>query len=73
MKPPIHRRGGPVIHPRSKLSIGFLVALVAALLAAAPAGVAFAGTSADSEEDGSPSDDKGPEADNDEETNTDPD
>ena len=52
----------------SKLSIGFLAALVAALLAAAPGGVALAGGGGDSEEDGTSTEDKGPEADADEET-----
>jgi hypothetical protein len=68
MKPPIRRRGGPVIHPRSKLSIGFLAALVAFLLVAAPVGVAFAGNGGDGEEDGTPTTDEDPPDDEDEAT-----
>ena len=58
-----------MFHKHSKLSIGFLAALVAALLAAVPADVAFAGNGGDSEEDGTPGGDTPPGDDGDEQTN----
>jgi hypothetical protein len=56
----------------SKLSIGLLAALVAALLAVVPAGVAVAGNGGDNEEDGTPGGDKDPGSDGDEETHSAP-
>lgn len=55
-----------MIHPRR--SIGFLAALVAALLSLVPVSATFAGNGGDTEEQGTPSPDPTPPADDDEAT-----
>lgn len=55
-----------MIRRRSKTSIGFLAALLAAALSVASVGAAFAGNGGDSEEEGTPTPDKAPPDDGDE-------
>lgn len=55
-----------MIPRRSKTSIGFLAALLAAALSVASVGAAFAGNGGDTEEQGTPSPDPTPPDDGDE-------